>query len=413
MKTSFRRRAVVVFALVPVLVLAACGKSSNKTTAAGSGGTAAPTKTVKLACQTDLGGAYAVFGKPQVAGFQTYLDYVNSKGGINGAKFEADIQDDRSDVQVGTSAWRQESTSGDLGVFCITLSSVWSAIGPMAEQAKVPQVSNSAVDSFTDTIHPYLFKTQTTGAMAAQQQKVWLEGWAKDKGLSTLKLAVIGTDTPAQHNWAGGVDKVAKEKGWSIVATQFFPAGSTDLTAPSAAIAAAKPDVVLASTIAPQQNLILKALRDRGFKGPVSNSTVGGANSEGVLKQFADPEYYAFRDFADPKEPTTSNQGLTDMVARAQTAGKTADMTATAFTLGYIQAWVATEGYKQCGATCDGAAFAKALEKVNIDTQGLSGPIGFSTKNHVMSTTSRVWKYDTAAGHGVPVSDWLDGATIK
>jgi ABC-type branched-subunit amino acid transport system substrate-binding protein len=101
--------------------LAACSSStggggsnnSSGNTSSGSGsiktgpGVDSATKTITLGVLTPLSGPAALIGKPLTDGQQSYFDWLNANGGIDGWKIKLDVQDSKYDPQTQVADYNQ------------------------------------------------------------------------------------------------------------------------------------------------------------------------------------------------------------------------------------------------------------------------------------------------------------------
>ncbi|MHB2023796.1 MAG: ABC transporter substrate-binding protein [Mycobacteriales bacterium] len=99
--------------------LAACSSSTGSSPSSGSSsksssgsipagpGVDVASKTITLGVLTPLSGPAALIGKPLTDGQESYFDYVNANGGINGWKIKLNVQDDKYDPQTHVALYNQ------------------------------------------------------------------------------------------------------------------------------------------------------------------------------------------------------------------------------------------------------------------------------------------------------------------
>jgi ABC-type branched-subunit amino acid transport system substrate-binding protein len=217
--------------------------------------------------------------------------------------------------------------------------------------------------------------------------------------ITSPRVVTINDIAPAGTAFAQLVKKQVTAFGSTVVSAQQHQPGTTDFTAETAGIAQARPDVIISQSIPAEIIPIVKELRQRGVKAPVVTEYVAADNS--VFQQLKDPNFYAPRALEFP----TDNAQL---MADAKKAGVAGDTTTEFFTHGYLEAMVLQAALKNCGASCDRAGFRNALEKVsNLNDAGLAGSAGYSKTKHWLVSSARMYKWDSASGKVVPVSEYI------
>lgn len=132
------------------LTLAACATGGSTAGTSSGGFTGGPgvnvsAKTVTLGVITPLSGPAALIGKPLTLGQQSYFDWVNSHGGINGWKVRLDIKDDQYNPQLHVQDYNQ--MIGNVAFIGQSLGSpTTQAIEPQAQQQGV-LIGTAAQDS--------------------------------------------------------------------------------------------------------------------------------------------------------------------------------------------------------------------------------------------------------------------------
>lgn len=142
-------------AVVALLVVAACGGASTS----GSGATTFK-GTKKLGLSTAITGQSAVYGHAISQAVKLAVDDVNAKGGVNGYKIEADIQDDATDVNKAVENTKQmilqDSVVGMIGP---VTSGQCQGTSPVARQNKTITIAATCnsyqLTTEPDLINPY------------------------------------------------------------------------------------------------------------------------------------------------------------------------------------------------------------------------------------------------------------------
>jgi ABC-type branched-subunit amino acid transport system substrate-binding protein len=288
------------------------------------------------------------------------------------------------------------ASSSSIAAFGSPFSTMAVAQEPFAARAKLPFVVGAVPDSLVVPARPYLFSTNLPHSAAGVIQAEFARQLMADAGVTKARVATINNNSPGSHDFALVVKRKVAALGWTLVTAQEHTPGTTDFSAETAAIARAKPDVIISEAVTGEITAIAKDLRQRGVKAPIVTSYVAADDS--AFSQLNDPAFYAPRSWVYPKDDQ-------QVSADAKAAGVEADEVTTYFTHGYGMGILLEAALKKCGKTCDREGFRKALEGVNsLDTKGLSGPTSLGPDDHILLASAKVYKWDSAAGHAVAVS---------
>ncbi|MPY91706.1 MAG: ABC transporter substrate-binding protein [Acidimicrobiia bacterium] len=399
LRQRWARRSLAALA-VGALVAGACGGGDDGGSEdAGDGGAAGGGEPYVLGFSADLSGVFASLSQGALAGTQAYFDKLNAEGGIDGHPVELEVRDDRTDVQVGSADIRDLAEMGVPVILGNVSSVVWATTGNLAEELEVPQLAGAAVDGLVYPPRPYLYRYFQSAKQAAEGKlRYVLEQAESDQPrIASIRYESAGTD-----DWQKALEDAMGELDLELVANERFPAASTDVAPAASAVAAANPDYVVASLNDPHAPLVVDALRNRGYTGPIV-SWVG--SSEQVLAGVADPEFYVLRDSMAPELPEGAP------VREAAEAAGVADNLNIFSTNGYLAAKFVADGLKICGFPCDGAGMEAAFQEVGaIDSEGLAGP-GFGEvgdDSHILSSTVSIWHLAQGGPEGTIVGDWFE-----
>jgi branched-chain amino acid transport system substrate-binding protein len=147
--SSLRKRSRwAVLAAAALLALAACGGTSGS-----SGGATSFKGTKKLGLSTAITGQSALYGHAISQAMRLAVDDVNARGGVNGYRIEADIQDDGTDVNRAVDNTKQ----------LILQDSVVAMLGPVTSaqcQATSPISKQNRVLFIAATCNSYQLTTE-------------------------------------------------------------------------------------------------------------------------------------------------------------------------------------------------------------------------------------------------------------
>jgi branched-chain amino acid transport system substrate-binding protein len=213
------------------------------------------------------------------------------------------------------------------------------------------------------------------------------------------KLAFIGFADAYGEGWWNEIGKLAEVRKIGVVAQERFNRTDTSVTGQVLKIIAAKPDAVMIAGAGTPAALPQKALREKGYKGPiyqthgVANSDflrVGGKDVEGTLLP-AGPVLVA----AQLPDGNQVKKVALDYVTRYEAAhgkGSATTFGAHSWDAGILLAATVPQALKkgQPGTKEFRAALRDALENVR-DTVGAHGVYNMSASDHVgLDQRSRV-----------------------
>jgi len=361
----------------------------------------------KIGALYDLSQTYAFIGKPTLAGLRTAIDATNRAGGVHGRQIELIVRDDRSDPANARTSFRELVDAGVVAVSGPNASATLVPLAPVITQSQVPDISLAAVADLHRPGQPYLFATGLHVADSALIDANWMADEAAKRGITNPRVAALSLDTPSVAEFremlVTAVPEVTKGE---LVANDVVAVDATDMNNAMLPIANLNPDFVPVGLLGSQLPGAVRSLRNRGVNAPVMNYFV--ASDQATFEAVDDPEFYAVRHFAEPNE--TDVPGLEKMRQDAEAAGQVADMTSGYFTHGYVSGLILVEALRNCGPDCDGPAMNQALEGItNLDTNGLSGPIGVSSEDHLFVKYGRMFGWDPATRTVVPKGDWIGG----
>jgi branched-chain amino acid transport system substrate-binding protein len=397
-----RRQGVLATTVVSALMLAGCGGGSNDKTESNGG-----KKPYVIGFNDDLSGPISFAGLTNLAGVETYFDYVNKeKGGVNGHQIQLKTLDSRADGATATSNYRQLVEDKAIAVLGNSASSAWVASGRLADQMKVPQMGYGNADEYFNTYHPYMFKNGMLGTQQAELLSKVVEDYLFKGKSDGLKIAILASDTASGPLHIAAVKESAAKRNWTIVETQNVKIGATDCTAQAAQLAAAKPDVVMSNVTSVGEDIIcVKQLQTRGYNGPVVNTNSSAV--ENTYKTLATPNWLSLRQYSWWQDD--AEKGPVTMRERAKKYGHDSKLGAYSSD-GYVAAIAIEAALLKCGDDCTGEKVQQGLEGIqNLDTSGIAGPaFGFAQgdRGHTVAQ-ARAFQWDPAKGKSVPLTDWL------
>ena len=255
---------------------------------------AADPKEFKIGAILAMTGAGSWYGQVMSQGYLTAMDEINGKGGIDGIKFKALIEDHQSGSGAAAINGFNKLVNVDKVPFSFTsYTAPTLSIIPVANEKHVLLLNGGAVGPKLVKASPYLFNNR----MLAVMHGMGLATRAKERGFTKMAAlywnddAGLGTHKYVEPRW--------KAMGGTIVAAEAHPIGATDYKSYLSKIMAANPDFLALWQWGKDWGIAVKQAREMGFTKPImgveftpDGAKMAGANADG---------YEAVTDFFDAK----------------------------------------------------------------------------------------------------------------
>lgn len=362
------------------MLLAACGSSSDDSSAEGSDDAPAETTaesddadsttsgdTVEIVTVTPTSGPYAQSGTLMLEGMKLAVEEVNAGGGIEalgGAELVLKVEDAGGTVESAVSAAdRAVSDDGPVAGIGAYASSFTLAVTEVTERAGLPWVSQSYSDQISDRGFNYVYQTSMMGSLVAQSGiEAYLE-LAEAEGVTIETIALVGDNTAAILSVFDPIrNGVAEQFGLEIVADQVWTPPLTDASSISTELAAADADLIIfGATSFGDAARVLDSNQQFGVDGPylaggswiVLPDYLEGLGAESV------EEIVTFLGHPLP----LSDKLREDFVAATGEPFMTPDAVT-----GYAHVWLLKEALEQAGVA-DRDAVNDALKEIDL-TEG-------------------------------------------
>ena len=305
------------------------------------------------------------------------------------------VTDDQSDPTKAHVAFESALSSGVIGIFGGTNSIAWTPIVPLAKSAGM-LLNITALEDSENFPPPALSIPQQH-----QRHRDWEPDYYVHQELSDSEgLGPAEPDgcrsrlrEPGNGVALRPLPSGRQKAGVEIVSHQTFPITSTDEMAQAAAIAHAKPSVVIFDGLDSNASLVVHSLTAQGYTGPVV--TQSGPVAPSTLQAVNNPKYFALRPFPSPV--STSIPAVAQMVQEAKATDNTTTLSSgsTWFTTGYASAVAAVQALQHCPATCSRSAYENAWANLGPVTNalGLNPSMAFTPSQHSAVVDGQFWYY--------------------
>lgn len=172
-------------------------------------------------------------------GIELWRDKVNANGGLLGRQVEVIVYDDRSDAATAARLYEKLITDDKVDLLLGPWGSASSATGAAVanKHKRIFMNSGGASEQIHERNFKYVF--QTAAPISAYVASI---GPLADK-FQLKTLAFFGRDYPAARDMAKSIQKIADARGVKVLASEFFPAGTTDFSSLIAQARQKQPDI--------------------------------------------------------------------------------------------------------------------------------------------------------------------------
>ncbi|MFI6335723.1 ABC transporter substrate-binding protein [Streptomyces sp. NPDC050535] len=259
-------RTATCAAVVTAAVLSACsapGESSDE-----SGSDSGP---IKIAVVNAQSGQLSSLGDWEYKGAKLAVDEWNRKGGIDGRKIQIKLFDDQGDPTTGTNLARRIVNDKYVAMIGTAESAVTIAMGPVLQQAKIPNITSGQSDGLVALKSPYLFLNGPTSTTYDSTLAKYL---VRDKGFQ--KVAMITNNGSFGKGEHDAFLKAAKDLGVTPSTDQVVTTDQKDFSAALGTIRSKKPEVIFIGSEEVEAGLIVKQARDLGITAPFAGAAPQG-----------------------------------------------------------------------------------------------------------------------------------------
>lgn len=383
---SKRLVRVALAALTVAALVAGCGgKPAEQATQApassGSSQAAAPAPApakdpIKVGGIFDLTGATGDVGTPYSEGARAYVEYVNSKGGINGRQIDLIWQDYAYKKDQAVNLYKKLSTQDKVVAILGWGTGDTEAMKGLIAKDKIPYVSGSLSENLRDpAATPYNFLVAATYSDQARMALKWVA--EKKPG---AKVAFVYNDTPFGKSPLEDAKAYAEKVGLNWVGEVVVALNASEANSQMLELKQKGAEFALIQETTNATVVILKSARQVGLDTQFIG--LNWAADEGVVKLAGEVAegYMGVAPFAFPYE---DRPGMKEVEEYLKSKGKSLGDVNQKFIQGWVSAKVIMDGIAAAGDNVTGEALKAALEKFqNHELGGLAAPVTFTPTDH-------------------------------
>jgi len=344
---------------------------------------------IKLACLVDFSGPGKYAGKPLALGAETFVKYLNSRGGINGRMIKLIVEDNGIMPNTTIAAARKVIFKDEVFAIGFNLGSAGSAaIVPLIEENKVVMMPHGANREFYKPGNKWVFVPYSTQYNMGSRA---LEFIVRERN-AKARIGIIYQDDSFGREGLQGVQAAAKFLGVKLVAEAPYKIGTVDLSPQMRKMKEADVDWIIAWTYIPQTGAIMKARAQMKWDVNVigDNTTayrlifpILGDLAEGYM---AVTPYVPWEDVPQKTKEILKEFGVYDIVAKSPFPAPM-----------FLGAWdyfaAMAEGLRLAGRDLTPESFVRGLESIKDFDSGSGVPkMSFSPNMHAAYFGSLVIK---------------------
>lgn len=380
-------------ALLAALLLAAgtlFGCSGGEKPASTEGTTKTDKGTIKIGGLFDITGATGDVGTPYAEGEKAYIEYINSKGGVNGYKIELVGQDYAYKIPEAQKLYQKFKSSDKVAAILGWGTGDTEALRQQVAADNIPYFSASYSENLKNLKESPL--NFLTAASYSDQARSVLK-WIKDNHQGgTPKVALIYNDTAFGKSPIQDAKDFAKEIGVEIVDEQIVDLKALDATSQLLNMQKKNPDYAIIQETWGATATILKDAKKLGIKTQFIG--LNWATGEGLLPIAGDAAE-GFIGVVTHAFPYEELPGMNEIKEYLASKGEKLEDKNQKFVQGWVTAKILVEGIKLADDPTTGEGIRKGIEKINgLDLGGLAAPVTFTPENHAGTNQIRLAKVE-------------------
>lgn len=254
MKTRAIRIAAL--SLAGVVGLTACSGGSDSSD---SGGGGLPS-TIDVTMVGDVSGFAAGYGTSYRQGAEIAIEEINASDMLGGSQLKLKVSDTGSDVKTAAAAVSAAARSDAVAVLGPTLAGEAVAVAPIAQQAKIPFLSDEG-STATQGIGDWVFNLSPDQANQMPALGKYIASKAKTVGI------IYGNDDAMMTDIQSVLAKELKTGGATVTGIYGTPLAATDFTALATKVLGKSPDAIAVLGGGAMTPGVANQLRTSGFTG--------------------------------------------------------------------------------------------------------------------------------------------------
>lgn len=354
-----------------------------------AGSAHAQSGTYEVGYTADLTGGAASTYAPWAEGVRVYVEYLNSKGGVDGHKVNLTIRDNKSDAALVAQDARLFSNDPKYSMVFFSATSATVTPYLNAGGSNAPTIYGNVCypPSTPPSPAPAFFCAFGTREMLHKAFVDEMPRVAK----KPIKLGLMAADLPGTVQSTKIMGAHAEKQGAEIVLFQAVPLSMTDFTAIARKFIDASANVILNYNFTSQNVGLAQALVKLGYEGIyMTDASLPGAYVP--LARLKSPNIVALDVYASPPEKLPVHAEIEGAAKQFGSRYPVSDLR-----VGWAMGLAMKTAFEKCGFPCSREKLLPIMSKLTVDSpefQQLNGGVmQWTPDNHVGVTKG--FKFDT------------------
>jgi len=224
--------------------------------------------TYKIGVASAQSGIYTGLGLQCMEGVQLIADKVNEGGGINGVPLEIIACDDKSEAtEVAKVATKLAEVDEVHVIIAGTVTALSCVMVPLANEAEVPAVILSGTALLDDKLGAWVFRP-----MGAEWDYAIINFDYLHNRLGVSKFAALIENSGYGQGGKVFLPKLSSDFDMTIVETQYFDPGGTDLSPQLTHIKNSEAEAIFIWGSSPTAAMAVKQIREMGMSLPIATT---------------------------------------------------------------------------------------------------------------------------------------------
>ena len=322
-----------------------------------------PPERLRIGLMTIRTGAGASFGIPYDTGPQILASEVNESGGweIGGKRYllDLDIQDSKWEIPLILGITEKWVSSDRLKYVITGGDPMIGAADPITTPQKVIHISTTW--DLEPVKNPYTFGTLATHAETAPIFFNAMREYEPD----VESVVYMAVNFRFDINGAEWTQEVAEEMGYEWIGTQLHDIATPDFLPVATAAIATDPDMILIGAVQANSPLIIRAIRELGYEGPVGTPW-GSPSTVLLIDAFEGEEHFLENFYAVEQMHYLDDPDLDALIEEYERRVAGTGVSPSGLTDYYHTLLVLLHGLQGAGTIDDPDAIARAIERISI-----------------------------------------------